>query len=180
MAQADREGILPVTALSGFLGAGKTTVLNHLIRNADGERIAIIVNDIGEVNIDASLIDSEVKQLDGEIDQVVELSGGCICCSIQSDLVAAISELTENRKIDRLIIECTGVAEPVSIAQTFLSDDIAGRPLEDSARIDCLVTVIDAAFFLREWYAHETKGTTRSLLRQEDDRPIFELIIEKR
>ncbi len=154
-------------------------MLNHLIRNADGERIAIIVNDIGEVNIDASLVRSEMKRLDGAIGQVVELSGGCICCSIQDDLVAAVSEITENRQIDRLIIESTGVAEPVSIAQTFLSNDIAGRPLEDSARIDSLVTVIDAAFFLKEWQAHESKGPSRSLLRQEDDRPIFELIIEQ-
>ncbi|OUW15517.1 MAG: hypothetical protein CBD18_08755 [Opitutales bacterium TMED158] len=179
MSQPDREGILPVTALSGFLGAGKTTVLNQLLRQADGERIAIIVNDIGEVNIDASLVESEVKQLDGPIDQVIELSGGCICCSIQDDLVAALSELTQNRSIDRLIIESTGVAEPVSIAQTFFANDIAGRPLEDSARIDSLVTVIDTAFFLKEWRAHEAKGARRSLLRQEDDRPLFELILEQ-
>jgi G3E family GTPase len=179
MAHADRNGLLPVIALSGFLGAGKTTLLNHLIRNADGERIAIIVNDIGEVNIDATLINSEVKQLDGEINQVIELSGGCICCSIQSDLVAAVSELTENLKVDRLIVESTGVAEPVSVAQTFLSEDIAGRPLEESARIDSLVTVVDAAFFLEEWRAHELKRPSRSLLRQEDDRSIFELVIEQ-
>ena len=179
MSPPDREGILPVTALSGFLGAGKTTLLNQLLGQADGERIAIIVNDIGEVNIDASLIESEIKQLDGPIDQVVELSGGCICCSIQDDLVEAVSELTQNRKIDRLIIESTGVAEPVSIAQSFFSNDIAGRPLEDSARIDSLITVIDAAFFLKEWQAHEAKGTQRSLLRQEDDRPIFELVLEQ-
>lgn len=179
MSRPERHGILPVTALSGFLGAGKTTLLNQLLKQADGERIAIIVNDIGEVNIDASLIESEIKQLDGPIDQVVELSGGCICCSIQNDLVEAVSELTQNRKIDRLIIESTGVAEPVSIAQTFFSNDIAGRPLEESARIDSLVTVIDAAFFLKEWQAHEVKGSQRSILRQEDDRPIFELVLEQ-
>lgn len=179
MPKPDRIGKLPVTPLSGFLGAGKTTLLNHLVRNANGERIAIIVNDIGEVNIDASLIKSEVRQLDGAIDQVVELSGGCICCSIQDDLVAALSELTENRQIDRLILESTGVAEPLSIAQTFFTDDIAGRPLDDSACIDSLVTVVDSLFFLREWKAHEKKGETRTLLRQEDDRPIFELLIEQ-
>lgn len=168
-----------MTALSGFLGAGKTTLLNHLIREANGERIALIVNDVGEVNIDASLIQSEVRQLDGAIDQVVELSGGCICCSIQDDLVSALSELTQNRQIDRLVIESTGVAEPVSIAQTFFADDIAGRPLEDSACIDSLITVVDSAFFLREWLAHEKKGAERTLLRQEDDRPLFELLVEQ-
>ncbi len=179
MPKPDRIGRLPVTAISGFLGAGKTTLLNHLIRNPNGERIAIIVNDIGEVNIDASLIQSEVRQLDGAIDQIVELTGGCICCSIQDDLVAALSELTQNRQIDRLVIESTGVAEPVSIAQTFFADDIAGRPLEDSTCIDSLVTVVDSPFFLREWKAHEEKGQQRTLLRQEDDRPIFELLIEQ-
>jgi len=179
MLKPDRNGRLPVTALSGFLGAGKTTLLNHLIREANGERIALIVNDVGEVSIDASLIQSEVRQLDGAIDQVVELSGGCICCSIQDDLIAALSELTQNRQIDRLVIESTGVAEPVSIAQTFFAEDIAGRPLENSACIDSLITVIDSAFFLREWFAHEKKGAERALLRQEDDRPLFELLVEQ-
>ncbi len=179
MPNRERTGKLPATPISGFLGAGKTTLLNHLIRNAKGERIALIVNDIAEVNIDSTLVSAEARQLDGAIDQVVELSGGCICCSIQDDLAAAISELVQNRQIDRLIIESTGMAEPVSIAQTFFANDIAGRPLEDSACIDSLVTVVDCRFILNEWNAHEKKGEQRSLLRQEDDRPLFELLIEQ-
>ncbi len=179
MEMPDRIGTLPVTPISGFLGAGKTTLLNNLIRNANGERIAVIVNDVGAVNIDAELIESEVRTLDGAVDQVVALSGGCICCSIQEDLVAALSELSENKQIDRLVIESTGVAEPVSIAQTFFAEDVAGRPLENSAQIDSLVTVIDSPFFLKEWRAHEKKEGSRDLLRQEDDRPIFELLIEQ-
>ena len=172
---------LPVTILSGFLGAGKTTLLNHLVRHADGERIAIIVNDIGEVNIDASLVASEIRQLDGQgsVTEVVELSGGCICCTIQGDLALAVLDMAKNDAIDHLVIESTGLAEPMQIVQTFMMPGPNGRSLHEVAQIDSLVTVIDAAFFLAEWQANQAKGPRRELLRQEDERPVFELVIEQ-
>lgn len=171
---------ISVTILSGFLGAGKTTVLNHLLRHAHGERIAVIVNDIGEVNIDADLIRSEVRTLEGSPqNEVVELSGGCICCTIQGDLAFAIMDLAQKGNIDHILIESTGVAEPTQIVHTFLSPGPNGKSLSDVVHIDSLVTVVDAAFFLREWQANAAKGTDRDLLRQRDERPVFELIIEQ-
>ncbi len=172
--------LLEVTILSGFLGAGKTTLLNHLIHHAEGERIAIIVNDIGEVNIDASLIQSEVRQLDGEAPrEIVELNGGCICCSIQGDLALAVLDIAKKEDIDHLVIESTGVAEPMQIVRTFMMPGPNGIALEEVACIDSLVTVIDAAFFLEEWRTHRAKGAARELLRQQDERPVFELMIEQ-
>jgi G3E family GTPase len=143
---------LPVTVLSGFLGAGKTTVLNHVLANQDGLRVAVIVNDMSEVNIDARLVQNEVTRVDA---QLVEMSNGCICCTLREDLLIEVARLAEAGRFDYLLIESTGVSEPLPVAETFTFADEDGRSLGDVARLDTMVTVVDAHAFLKDVSAIE-------------------------
>lgn len=170
---------IPVTVLSGYLGSGKTTVLNHVLNNREGMKVAVIVNDMSEVNVDAALVQSG-SSLSRTEEKLVEMSNGCICCTLRDDLLLEVKKLAEEGRFDYILIESTGISEPIPVAQTFsYIDEESGIDLTKFARLDCMVTVVDAYRFWKDFGSGDTLLDRAEASGDNDDRDVVDLLIDQ-
>lgn len=169
---------LPVTILSGFLGAGKTTVLSHILNNREGKKVAVIVNDMSEINIDSAIVQNEVS-LNRSEEKLVEMSNGCICCTLREDLLIEIDKLAKAGRFDYLVVESTGISEPLPVAETFTFADENGASLSDIAKLDTMVTVVDALNFLKDYDEAKSLQDAGESLGEDDQRSVADLLVEQ-
>ena len=169
---------LPVTVLSGFLGAGKTTVLKHILNNRSGMKVAVIVNDMSDINIDSTMVQNEVS-LSHKEEKLVEMSNGCICCTLREDLLIEVTKLAKEGRFDYLVIESTGISEPLPVAETFTFEDEDGISLADVSRLDTMVTVVDAVNFSRDYDEAKSLQETGDSLGEEDERSVTDLLVDQ-
>tara|TARA_R110002012_G_scaffold13007_3_gene56810 strand:- start:790 stop:1989 length:1200 start_codon:yes stop_codon:yes gene_type:complete len=169
---------LPVTVLSGFLGAGKTTVLSHILNNRQGKKVAVIVNDMSDINIDAATIKNDVS-LNHSNEKLVEMSNGCICCTLREDLLVEVGKLAKDGRFDYLVIESTGISEPLPVAETFTFADENGVSLGDIATLDTMVTVVDAVNFLNDYEQANDLQDTGESLGEDDERSVADLLVDQ-
>ncbi len=176
--QPAASGTLPVTVLSGFLGAGKTTVLSHVLNNRQGKKVAVIVNDMSEINIDSAIVQQEVS-LNRSEEKLVEMSNGCICCTLREDLLKEVTKLANDGRFDYLLIESTGISEPLPVAETFTFEDEDGISLSDVAKLDTMITVVDAVNFIKDYDEAKFLQDTGESLGEEDERSVADLLIDQ-